>query len=179
VIRAYSLFELMVVLTVSLFLMSVTCPLFSRQLEESRFRAFCAELSGHLTLARHVAQVTETPVRMALSPDRETRYRCLQDTNGKTRTLSVSSWQAGYNRKIGNHLPASPLPHPTGSGKLVRALSSTHAPDLVFGGRGASSATVVFSDGDERTVCVVVSGQTGRFRIFRWQPDTAMWKALY
>ncbi len=178
-IRAYTLLELMVVLAISLFLFSLACPLFSAQIEEGRFRAFCAELSGNLTLARHVAQITESPVRMAFTSDDENRYRCLQEIDGDTRVLSVSSWHARYDRRIKNRLPPTALPHPTGNGDLTRALSSTHAPDLVFGGRGSSSGTLVFSDGDQRTVCVVVSGRTGRFRIFRWQADTTMWKALH
>ena len=177
--RAHTLLELLVVLTLVLFLMAVSWPFFSEQIRDSRFRAFTSELSGALVTARTAAQMTESPVHLDLTADETTRFRCLLLDGEEPVLLLNSPWRGGYDNRIRNRLPPEPLPHPTRSGSLDNALSSTHAPRLIFGSRGSSSGTIVFSDGESRAVCAVVSGSTGRFRVFLWNSAAAEWRPIY
>jgi len=177
--RAYSLVELLVVLSIVLILIAVSWPLFAEQIHNSRFRAFTSELTGTLVTARSVAQMTENPVHLDLAPDGMSRFHCTMLIGEREVFLVNSPWRGGYDNRIRNALPSEPLPHPTRSGDISKPLGSTHAPKLIFSSRGSSSGTVVFSDDEGRAVCVVVSGNTGRFRVFLWDRGAAAWRPFF
>ncbi len=177
--RGFTLVELMMVIAISLVMLSLTFPAFSARIRDSQFETFAAELAGHLVYARHQAQVNETSFALDFEATTDYRYACLMAEDENWTLVSLSPWRHNYFTKIRNQLPTDPLPHPTQKKVLDTALSSTHAPRVIFGPRGSSSGTIVFSDGKGRALCVVVSGQTGRFRVYIRTRTAPSWRKYY
>ncbi|MDJ0841822.1 MAG: prepilin-type N-terminal cleavage/methylation domain-containing protein [Acidobacteriota bacterium] len=178
--KAFSLVELLIVLIISCLLMVVGWPLFGNYIDETRFQAFSAELTGHLFLVRHLAQTTETSVQIDFDANKEYRYQCVQVDGPVRRVVSQAEPRGGYDDLIGTHLISGfGLAHPTQKKDITKALSSTHAPRFIFAPKGSSSGTLVFTDGRQRAVCVVVSGSTGRFSIFRQQKGEPEWRNIF
>ena len=176
----YTILELAVVLGMILILASFTFPSLSSAARDSHFHAFAAELTGHLVMARYQAQNNETSVAVDFTPTGHYRYACFVSSDTDNWDLiSFSPWRRNYRARIRNRLPPNPLLHPTRSTMLDDPLRSTHAPKIIFGPNGSSSGTVVFSDGGQRVLCVVVSGQTGRFRVFIRTPRHPTWKIYF
>jgi len=177
--RAFTLIEMMVVLSISLFLSAIVFPTYSRQLERARFEVFASELTGHLLLARRRAVLAGESVHMDFSESDSWRFRSLvEDSEGQWREISRSTATAG-NDDFKSRLPDFPLPHPTQPRNIQQALSSLHAPEVIFTPKGSSSATLVFCDNRNQVICAVISGQTGRFRIFTWDESSGDWKVYF
>lgn len=177
---AFSLLEMLVVISISTFLFAVSLPLLTHQAREAHFKSFASRLTGTLSLARRYAQIAGTSVRVDFTETEQYRFRVLADAgDGQWRPLAQNVRQANYSGRIRNQLPAGALPHPTQNKTLTRALSSTHAPFIIFGPRGSSSGTLVFSDGEERAVCAVISSQTGRIRVFLWRAESRSWQRFF
>lgn len=175
----FSLVELLVVVAVAGLLTAWALPTFDRPIRDSQFHAFAAELTANVILARAYAQMSGQSVELDFTETAQYRYRCSAHGVAQRQLLCAHAWEPGYPSRVRNQLPASPLPHPAGQGMLDRAMSSTHAPKVIFAPGGSSNATLVFSDGAERSVCVIVSGQSGRFRVFLWDEMTHAWLDYY
>lgn len=173
---AHTLLELLVTLTLSTILAAVSWPLFGERLRDARFQAFAGQLTEHLILVRAVAQQQETTTALDLTPDHRTLYRCLVDDETGERVFKERGF-AGL-EGVAAAVPHA-LPHPTSSRQITTGLSSTHAPHIRFSPIGASSATVVFSDGPKRVLCAVISSRTGRFRVYRWNAHTYDWEVFF
>lgn len=174
---AFTLIELLIIIGLALFLAAVATPLFSQLLERARFQGFAARLEAHLAMAREVAQASESSVRLDLLPGPNFGYRIFVEKERDS--WHELSRETALPKGVALKLPDVPLPHPSNGDVLVRALSSSHAPNIFFTPQGGSNATVVFSDGMKQAVCAVVSGRTGRFHVYLWQNQRSSWQALF
>lgn len=179
-IGGYSLIELSVVLVVAITLGVLAAPLLTGPLRDREFGVFAAELTGQLLLARSHALHMREEVHFDFQSDREFRYRLLRRRpGGGWRALSLNTWPFGYGRTIHAALPAWPLPHPHTGSPIRHPISSTHGQRFFFGAEGSSSGSVVFSDGRDRVLCAVISGETGRFRVYLWNRSEGDWDVYY
>ncbi len=170
--RGWTLLELMVVVMVVVGSAAVAAPLMGTYLAQLRWRAFRAEIVGHLMLAREVAARLEASMHFAVSPE-PNGYQITYELAGETRAL-VGFTPFPKNVELG--LPVFNLPHPSRAGVIERAMSSTHAPSVIFASKGSSSATLVFSDDESHVLCVVLASQHGRLRFYEWR--SGHWEAL-
>ncbi len=161
--RAWTLLELMVVLAITLAAALVTAPMMVGYVANQRWRAFCTEMVGHLTLAREVAQRLEASVQFSVIEG--PGYQFIYIEEGEPRAL-VSPTPFPHGIEV--RLPEMPLPHPSRAGPLDKALSSTHAPRVVFARHGSSSASLVFCDRHGHVLCAVLASQYGRLRCYEW-----------
>jgi len=176
-LRGFSLVEMLTAMALSLILIAFAMPLFTSLTRDQQFSAFAAELSANLAMARRHAQTAHTGVRLEFESDAQFRYRMFAaDADGQWRPLLHSVWQDGYPQNIRCQLPAAVLPHPTRPRDIETPIVGLHAPDLHFGPTGSGGGTVVFSDGEERAVCAVVSPQSGEARLFLWRPGESRWR---
>ena len=178
--KAYSLLELMTVTLLSLLLVVVSMPLFNKSLQETHFLVFASELLGHLNMARQYALISGEPVQIEFHEQGAIRYTCsIPDGNGGRRLLAEASLGSGYHRTIRLRLPPFPLSHPSSGRPLEKAIGSTHGNKIIFAARGASSATLLFSDGVTRNLCVVVASRTGRFRVYYTEAGWSRWESFF
>ena len=174
--KGHGLVELMTVLSISLIMMAMTMPLWRKARAERVFAAFTMTLAGDLARARLRAQVTEAGVYFTLEQEAGQHYAYFAVGEDGDELLGRYGAEPGSEIRLA--LPG-PLTHPTTGQPLVRPLSSTHAPRIVFGPHGSSSATLVFSDADGRTLCAVLSASSGRFRIYLRSPDRPGWQLYH
>lgn len=163
--RGWTLIEMMVVVMVVAATTAVAAPLMGTYLAQLRWRAFRTEMIAHLMLAREVAGRLEASMSFTVSPESE-GYQITFEAEHETRAL-VAFTPFPKNIELG--LPAFSVPHPSRAGVIERALSSTHAPRVIFASKGSSSATLVFSDRQEHVLCVVLASQYGRLRFYEWR----------
>jgi len=176
--QAYSLVEVMVVLACQGILFGLALPILTRPVNDSHFDQFCSELTGHLVHSRRLAQLTGRSVWFSVKREEGERYRVSCDSrDGSVQIRSIAG--SGYPSHISNDLPSIPLTHPVSGKPLKLAFSSSQLNGFVFREKGASSGNMVFSDGDKRAVCVVVSGETGRFRVYTWNIWDETWKLFF
>ena len=178
--KAHSLFEMMVVVGVIAILAAMTAPMMGRLVNDSLFYALASELTSHLEMARGTALTTERSIAMDFAESSKHRFACTyNDGENKGMAISINKWTGGYQDSIRNRLPSKGLPHPSGRGGLTSAIRSTHKPKVIFGPDGASAATLVFSDEDDRALCVVVTPNTGRFRVWIKLRESDEWRIFY
>ncbi len=176
--RGHTLVELLTVMALTTALAAAGLPLFARIVRDQQFKGFAAELAGHLSLARRVAQRAETSARFDFEADADYRYRGFVEENGALRPLAHSAWGRGYRRRIRCRLPESGATHPTSGRALTAPVSGLHAPSLIFGPRGSGGGTLVFSDGEGRALCAVVSPQSGEARLFLKIGKSEPWRVF-
>ncbi len=177
---AFSLLELLMVIAISTLLFTLALPPLAHQARDAHMRSFAAKLSANLGMARRYAQIAGTSVKLDFTETQDYRFQVLVDLgNDQWRPLIQNIAQSGYGERIRNQLPASALPHPTQNKMLTTPLSSNHAPFLIFGPRGSSSGTLVFSDGGNRAVCAVISSQTARIRVYLWRATDQSWQQFF
>ena len=177
--HAHTLIELLFILAMIIFLMALSAPLFSTPLRKARFLGFTSELTGTLIMARKYAQASGLPVHLDLTEEKPYRFRTHVVEGPETRVLWENQWIGDPHKRIRLQLPDKALLHPTNDSPLIRPLSSTHAPKVIFAGRGASAATMVFSDGRHHAVCVVVNPRNGSFKVFIWHREQVEWFRFY
>ena len=175
----HTLIELLTALTIGILLLATALPRFSSSSDEASFQAFASELTGHLVMARRQAQIHQISVALDFSGADEWNYACFFQNQGEWELQGLSPHRDGYRGKILNQLPPFAISHPTQNKTLDAALKSTHKPRVIFAPEGSSNATLVFSDGGDRVVCAVISGQTGRFRVFIKTPRYSDWKIFF
>lgn len=176
--RAFSLIELVTAMTISIILLSLTTPGLTKMKKDGLFRNFASQLAGHLTAVRRTAQLTEKAAAMEFEPEANLLYSSfIWEAQRWKQTSQQAPDQVNY--EIGLGLPSEDLMHPTRPGLLNRALNLTHGSRLIFGAEGSGSGSVVFSDEDGRCLCLVVSGQTGRFRIYTKMGPGRDWRLYY
>lgn len=163
--KAYTLLEISVVTAICLTMAAVSYPVLNRNIDRARFDAFDQQVLGHLVLARQVAQKTEASIRLDLEPGEGYAYRLLMQSESTWQEIARASFAP---KGIGLKLPLTKLTHPTLGRTISQPLRSTHAPHVIFTGKGSSSGTLVFSDGKNEALCIVISGSTGRFRAYRF-----------
>ncbi len=173
----HTLIEVLTTLTISLILFVLVLPNQGRSRRQNQFKSFLAVLAADLARARSHAQLTESSVRFEFIETEDGRYAYYAEEDQGDRLLGRGAWADGK-RLIRNRL-LGPLNHPTTGKPLQQALSSTHAPALLFGPKGSSSGTVVFSDEQGRTLCVVLSSASGRFRIYHRSEERPLWEAFH
>jgi len=174
--QGFSILELTTTLAISIILCLMSMPHMDGFKKDAAFRNFASELAGHLTAARRTAQLTERSAAI----DFEEQTYCLYATwLWEADQWRLFSMKAREQDKIRMELPPEPLKHPTTQRPINRALSLTHGSRLIFGPRGSGSGTVVFTDQDERSLCLVVSGQSGRIRIYLKMQREGSWRLYY
>jgi len=168
----FSLIELVVVLALNAILFGLALPVLERPLKDAAFDRFEFELTGTLIEARRYAQLSGRAVWFL--PCENGGYRLVLDQ--RDGDLLTESGVAGT---IQCRLPDQGLRHPTSGGALSSSFSSSHSDGFVFRAKGSSSGTIVYSDGHSRAVCMILSGQTGRFRVFSWNRWEDIWEPRY
>lgn len=176
--KAHSLLELMVTLAIIAMMMLVSLPLLDGPIDDARFHAFSAELTGNLIYARRYAQVSHETLVLEFSDDPDAYYRCWIERDSGDRELLLLHSRLSRGG-IALTLPEGPIPHPTVSRTLDRPLTSTHEPEVHFTYRGASASSICFSDGEERVFCAVISPNSGRIRTYLWNADVHDWLPFF
>lgn len=171
-----TLLELMVVLTISMVLLSMTIPSMASQSRQVRFQGFVGEVTDQLILAKRHAFLTHRSVRV-LSVEADGVYLVIQvlQDDGTWRDFT----RIKYRKGIKMELPHRARPHPTRRGNLDKAFASTHKTAIIFTAEGSSSASLVFSDTDDRTMCAVIASRNGRIRVFTWWEPTLSWRKFF
>ncbi len=174
--KAFSLLELMTGMGISMILLSALVPGMSQRNREIRFRALASEVTDQIILARRHARMVSRSVRLLMVDDGEVYFRVEEQMeDGHWREISKSRIKKG----IRHDLPDFPLEHPTTGRVLDKPLSSTHRPAIIFAPDGSSSASLVFSDGDGRAYCAVISSRTGRIRAYNWSTHMEEWQVFF
>lgn len=160
--RGFSLSELVITLVIGLAWATLAMPLFTENRKNAQFTAFASEITASFTAAKQYAQLSGHSVTV----DFDAASDLLFKMTSHGRLIASRQRSTAPKHQPTMTLPSRVLSHPTTGRRMTIPLSSTHGTRIIFGQRGSSSATLVFSQGDARVLCIVIAGQTGRMRAF-------------
>lgn len=178
--RAFSLLECLTVISLSMILLTLCLPSLNAVRRNAVMAGFADQLTGYFVLAQQRARQTGRPTWLDFQDQAPFLMTCYSESAaGEIIVLAKLRAPHASLLHIDRQLPQMELPHPTRSRILTKTLTSSHKGRYIFTMRGSSSGTLVFSDGQERAVCVVLSGMSGRFQVFLWQDQQKKWSRHY
>jgi Tfp pilus assembly protein FimT len=169
--RAHSLLEMAIVLSLATTLCMLASPGLASLLHQGRDQLFASRITACLMMARRMGQLAPNGVQLNFAEEGNLRIQLAEEEEA---ALSLPYSQDGWSNS-----PLPGLPHPSQSGTIDVGLSSNHGNTVRFQHQGSSSATITFSRADNHAVCAVVSSQTGRFRVYLWDDMTQQWLAHF
>lgn len=178
---AHTLIELLITLSITLGLLILSLPLFRKSRHDLQFARFCSQIKNDLITAHRIAQATGLAVSIDFSPHQDHRYQIYYtNPNGTRRQVALSSYHTKYYAQIRCRLPeGQTLSHPTLDRPINRPLTGLQENRWIFTRSGAAGGTAIFSDEEGRTLCIVLYGAVGRFRMYQHDQKTQEWKILH
>jgi len=166
--RAHSLLEMAIVLSLATALCLLASPGLASLLSQGQDQLFASRLSACLMMARRMGQLAPHGVRLDFSE--EGSLRLVLEGEDEEEAFTLPYQQEGW-----SNAPLPGLPHPSQSAIISEGLSSNHGSTIHFLHQGSSSATITFSRPENRAVCAVISSQSGRFRVYLWEEQEQQW----